>query len=449
MTTNQPKARWPLDMRYTNCCDVRPGEWALQTSPLFLTHKLQLLCGVRLSDLSGIAHDGLQSEQASRSIYDYLVCKEDQILLAICLTDRDPCFGKFVYLPRLPTVESNCESFSQSDVGDILMELDVLLGKKEISPWRCRLRDCPPELRAPLFREMMLEQQENGDTVPTDYGMCNGLVRVIQRDGHSAMCSARTLRNIRALLAAGRAASGAHGAPPSLEVRLNAYRAGLACDEQVNAQLVQEVMDMPLQRYMDGFPEELEELEDTLPGQCATYGDAACAIHELLHSSYDELHEQGVILMRALAAPTLEDEQSAGAVRLGRRVTGRSPDKVPSRYRSGGERMTLHDYMSSTRQQLPPGIRLSFSTQAGFFQGVGALTGSNYPQWRSNTLRDYLELEGRCRYSNLLYTGNLKLLDSRPWFVSFGVHLLYVLLIEPYYLIRQRNRDNPKEDFNT
>ena len=55
---------------------------------------------------------------------------------------------------------------------------------------------------------------------------------------------------------------------------------GQACKYD-NANLVQEVMDMPLEQYMDGFPSELEQLEDALPGQCAAYGQAALGISRI------------------------------------------------------------------------------------------------------------------------------------------------------------------------
>lgn len=437
----QGETRWPLNMRYIYRYDISPGERALVEGFPFCGGHLRLLCGVQLSDLSWMARTGAKQKPMPHGAYEYLICREEEVLLAIHLSDlgAEELMGPFIYVAGLPVVETDMERFARGDVIDILDELEDILRHKAAPVWNCRLQACPPELVEPMFREQMLEVESGGDTVPTLYGSCKGLVRVVERSGQSTMCTQRTAQSIQVCLSGcGRpAVSCRKERLLPFEERLKRHCEGLLWDDSISAQMVREVMDLPLREYMAGFPQELEELEERLPRQCGTYSEAACAVYDLLHKSCDELYELGIDLMLHLAAPPLEDEKIAQAVRMGRRIVGRDPDHMPERYHRDRKGTSFHDLVNSSGTA--PGIRLAMGTQASFFQGVGVLAGSAYPGWRSHAIQTCLALGRRCGYGELLQLASLKLSDDNPWYVGLGTHLMYTLLIEPFYLIHQNS----------
>lgn len=445
MTTDNLRTRWPLNMRFASY-DVRPGEQALTESDLFYAQGLRLLCGVNLQDVSIRNPERFRRQELLPDcLVDYLVCKGDAVLLAIHLTDRDAWYGKFFHVPGLSVAEITGQQFSDGDVETILVSLENIL-QSPVHPWFCRLQPCPPALTESMRQNVLLEQEREG-LAPTEYGMCCGLVRVVQFGCQQAMCSARTARKLPKLLAQMPPQASPQDKIP-FDSLLQAYRSGLDPSGQVNADLVQEVMDMPISAYMDGFPDELAQLKGGLSQQCRTYGDVAHGIYELLHKSgcedSDEAYERGMELMRALAAPTLEDRKVLNAGR--RKVSGLS-DELANRYykpRDIKEIRSFSDCISSTRAKLPAGMRLACTPHAGFFQGVGILARSGYPAWVSKTLRSYMSLDGRYLYMDLIATADMDLEREHPMYQSLGARLLYLLLIEPYCMITEKNQKESK-----
>lgn len=436
MTTGNVRTRWPLNMVFQER-SIRPGEQALEQSELFRARRLRLLCGVRLSDLHSSVYDEAWYRPAGENRYDYLICREDQVLLGLRLTDREPQEETFFYVPDLPVVELTMSQMALGQVEEVLAGLQEVLNEAVQQVWHCRLAPCPPELTEPLLREVLLETQSNGDIAPTEYGMDNGLVRVWQNGRTSAFCSPETGQHLSELLAAEPPGAVPHRDRIPFEDRLSTYRSGLSCNAQASADLVRKVMDLPLEAYMDGFPEELKRLQRTLPGQCGTYAEAARGIYSLLHSPIDELHEEGVILMRDLAVPLLDDENIKNSIRPGRSAPGRLPERY-LKTEAVGEPQSFADHVSAVRRKLPVAIRLAFAPQEQFFQGVGVLAESRYPQWHSLMLRRCMELPARYRYVDLLKMADYEFQqgDEDSW--DTGTWLFYLLLIEPYCLISQR-----------
>ena len=435
-------ARWPLNKPLADY-DLRSGEQALVKSSLFRTNNLRLLCGVKFSSLSSQL---ISDCDVPDYLLDYLVCRGDHVLLCIHLSNRLNWYGEFYYAPQLPLIELPVESFSQGDVEEILLQLEAILRDNSTPVWQCRLQPSPPELEADLLEEILLETHESG-VVPTEYGMFCGLVRVLQPDRQAAMCTAKTARSLPAILASGQGPAFPEHQQIHFEERLKLHRTGLSRSDQASAQLVRDVMEQPLQEYLADFDQELIYVQSFLSEPEATYGDAALLIDELLHSSCDESFSEAVSLMRALAAPMLDDLQLINSLPMAQRVYNRPPDQMPERYHyrkrrpmKAGETKPLADRTHIARLQLPPGALLAISPQEQFFQGVAALTKSAYPRWLSNALRDSYNLSPRWQYAKLLSTANQSLDpdDELSKFRASGIQLLYLLLIQPYCLIIQK-----------
>ena len=108
MTTENVRTRWPLNMVFQER-SIRPDEQvleqALEQSELFHAHRLRLFCGVRLSDLQSSVYDEAWYRPAGETWYDYLICREEGLLLGLRLTDREPQEETFFSVPDLPVVE--------------------------------------------------------------------------------------------------------------------------------------------------------------------------------------------------------------------------------------------------------------------------------------------------------------------------------------------------------
>ena len=436
MTTTIHNTHWPLNISLESP-DLRPGEEALTDTDLFSAKGLTLLCGVSPADLQSAGPGSSPwQRQGPGSRFDYLVCRNSDVLLAIHLVDRDTWYDNLCHLPDLAVAETTCGRFAKGDVSDILDQLEQILRKNRPPAWRCPLESCSPELTEALMDRVLLEQDIEGGVAPTEYGEASGLVRVRCSGVCRTMYSARLAPRLPELLSP-RPPAPAAGDRLPFDKLMRLCRTGLARDENTSAALVAAVDGMPLEKYMDGFPEELEELQSGLPGGCDTYGEAARAIWAMLYTANDQAYTQGIILMRDLAAPPLGDRTVANAVRMGVRVTGRPPDYMPGRYRTSLRPGAIRSFADCVgrRQELPAGIRLAQTPQEAFFQGVGALARLEYPGWLSRTLRDRLGLTPRSTYGELVALANNKLEEDDTWTWGLGIRLLCLLLIEPYCLI--------------
>ena len=447
MTIKNFRTHWPLDMRFTKR-DIHSGEQSLENEEPFYEHGLRLLYNVRLSDLSQDANAGKQQHQTLSGVFDYLICKGDAVLMAIRLTNRAPWYGKFLYVPDLPVAEISSNEFAQGNIENILTVLDTVLHGTAPPVWYCHLQYCPSELIEPMQNKMLLETLASGDIVPTEYGMCSGLVRVSQYGRLFSMCSQQTAQSLPTLLDAEELRDIPQRDRIPFDELLQAYRCGLSCNGQTSAELVRDIMDMPLTEYMDGFPTELARLQSEFPEQCDTYGDAARNIYRLLHAPNNDQYLLGVSLMRDLSQPPLEDKKIREAMQMGRRVVGREPDWLPERYQkiyTNREIRSFSDCIDSVRKKLPASTRLAFTPLASFFQGVSLLSQSRYPRWLSDALQSYLCLSGRCQYADLLSLADYKMQEEDNWSICLSIRLLYLLLIEPYCLIQENNSSKEKE----
>ena len=447
MTGDMIRTRWPLNMPFNNF-DSRCGEQALADSDFFRRCGLRLLCGVTPYDMISDKDIGPWCDQPEKYLLDYLVCKDDAVLLAIDITDRDPCRGIRISVPELPTAELTGEEFSQGGAAEILTQLENLLKSEEDPVWYCSLQPVPGELTQKLFDEVLLETLSNGDTVPTEYGMCIGLVRVLQGSHSSAMCSRRTADWLPDFIEMHQPVITPSSARLPFEERLARFRSGLSVSDESGVRLVREVLDTPLDEYMDGFSEELSKLRECLSDQCTTYGEAAYKIYSMIHYRDEALFEEGVTLMRTLAMPHLVDQKMMNSILYGRRVFGRDPDHMPERYQSSGENCTYQSFEGCAMhcsRKVPVSMKLTGGTQESFFRSVSILTRKNYLKWLSNALRAFLELPGRYSYGDMLRDADVCFRKDNEWEHGLGVQLFYLLLIEPYYLIYQQFEQNQKE----
>lgn len=440
---------WPMNMPF-DVFDPQAGERALAESELFRREHLRLLCGAVCADLSAPEGDCQWPRVLQRERLDYLVCRGDAVLLAIEITDRDAWRGSHARLDGCLTFRTSASPFSKGEVGEILAMLEAVTARGDPPEWYCHLEPCPPELTGELFRQSMLECRREG-TAPTEYGsLYGGLIRVFQDGRSQAMCTARTARRLPVLLAADRepALSRQDGIP--FQQLLADYRAGVSSDEGRSGELVGRVGEMTLEAWMRGLPDQLRQMRALLPDWCVTFEDAALATRDMLCNGDWERYYQGVELMRLMAATLRGDQTMVNAVRLGRRVTGRRPDNMPKRYQSeeGSIRplQSFQDRISRLNRWLPDSARLAMGTQERFFQGVAALTRSGYPRWLAGMLRTYLELPPRCPYVDLLHMAEDSLDKDDQWMQDVGVHMLYLLLIEPYCLIAQEKKRHDRKE---
>ena len=290
MTIKNFRTHWPLDMRFTKR-DIHSGEQSLENEEPFYEHGLRLLYNVRLSDLSQDANAGKQQHQTLSGVFDYLICKGDAVLMAIRLTNRAPWYGKFLYVPDLPVAEISSNEFAQGNIENILTVLDTVLHGTAPPVWYCHLQYCPSELIEPMQNKMLLETLASGDIVPTEYGMCSGLVRVSQYGRLFSMCSQQTAQSLPTLLDAEELRDIPQRDRIPFDELLQAYRCGLSCNGQTSAELVRDIMDMPLTEYMDGFPQSWPDCRVNSPSnvthtatQPAIY--TGCCMPQITTSTY-------------------------------------------------------------------------------------------------------------------------------------------------------------------
>ena len=207
-----PLAQWPLDMPLADY-DVRYGEQALVASSLFREHRLHLLCGIWSTALSPRKKPG--GSDLPAQLLDYLVCRGEQVLLCIHLTDREPWHGDFTPVPSLPLAECTVEQLSDGDVEEVLSCLEQILQAGGEPAWDCLMRECPEELTDALLKEHLLDQWPEG-IVPSDYGMCCGLVRILWPDGQGTVCTEEDLRDLPEVLLAGQSPTVPPGGPHRL-----------------------------------------------------------------------------------------------------------------------------------------------------------------------------------------------------------------------------------------
>ena len=195
-----------------------------------------------------------------------------------------------------------------------------------------------------------------------------------------------------------------------LSQRFQALKSGLFSNGIHSAALVRSMMNVPLVDYMEEYQEELEALLDGLPRRCETYGEAAWEVELLLQNREIETYKKAVEMMHILSFPLVTEGKAAIAARWAPRALER---KRPQSF-------------STTMMTI---------TQKGFFQGVELLTKSHYPQWLSGVLKSVYELSDGFTYADLLcHASDMFQKDDGR---SYGIQLFYLLLIQPFSLIRE------------
>lgn len=437
----QAKAAGPefLTMRFTDV-NLRQGEQALLYSRPFLVHGLSLLQGVRSADLHR-SSDGrsLGSEPDCR--YDYLICQGDTVWLAVCLDVRHPWYGELQTIPGLPVISTSQVRFAGGDVASVLRELERVEGEDHL--WNCPLTPCPPEWMAALTANRLVTPQAGSGLTPTEYGMSCGFIGVSQGSQSRVMCTRRASRYRAELLVAQARPQPPWRAQIPLAERMLAFRSGRFDNNASAARLVQEMMDTPLESYLEGYPPYLNLLKRHLPIGCTTFGAAALEIDKMLRSANPKRSEKGLDLMISLAHPVLEDSMAWQFAQSGDNLAEKLPDYPQERY----YRLYGSPTHSLDRPRKPPAsTQLAAVQLAGFFQGVGALARSGYPDWLAGAIRSYLKLPDRYYYADALWTAQSELSKGNS---GFYAGLLYLLLIEPCCVINanqslKKERNDPK-----
>lgn len=227
MTSNELRTYWPLNLRFTEG-DIRLGEQLLESSDLFLYNRLRLLYNVNLRDLTQDTDAQQSQDRLPYSMLDYLICKDDNVLLAIHVTNRMTWYGRFIRVPGLPVVETTAQKLVEGNVADILETLETIVEAKAPPVWSCRLAPCPPKLTEALLEGVLLEQQRDGSLLPTEYGACQGLVQVREPDGsRRTLCTPQTALRLQAQLSNEERRKLSEGTPEDrvgFQVILNLYR---------------------------------------------------------------------------------------------------------------------------------------------------------------------------------------------------------------------------------
>lgn len=447
----EESSRYLVDLRMWQT-DVRPGEWQLEHSPPFVRHGLRLAHDVRCGDMKCVSPSKLIRGQSQKQrpdfVYDYLICKDDAVLLAICLEDREPGFDSSMLLPGLTVLVSSEEAFFEGQIDPVLDRLDKVV-RQELergANWQCPLRPCSRRLLELMRREWLVEDYPREGLLPTDYGVLLGAIQVSWAGSSQIMCTPRTARRLwERFTPREQPSPSPHPDKLPLAERLQVSRKGLFCHEQEASGLVQTLRDIPLKEYMMGFTEKLEGLQNGLPSRCCrTYGTAAQAISQLLKSPDEDRQDTAIELMLKLVSPLLEDDKILRMGGRGINIAERAPIYPPERYQKlwGRRELDLHA-LPSQRSPQTFQSRMHTLSMSGFFQGVELLSKSSYPRWLAQSLTYQLGLKDRERYIDLLWLGVDRIRNDDQ---DHGLKLIYLLAIEPFCMLRPDNDNDQRHE---
>lgn len=415
-----------------------PGEQALISSSLFCKYGLSLYCGVLLCDLEYADGGSPWDEHDDRYLMDYLICQGDNVIMSIQVTDRDQWRGEPLHLDDLCFAEISAAQMECADIVHILTTLESLLQRDEPAVWQCCIREVPREYIGRLEEGQLLELQDSV-VQPTEYGMCMGLVRVLSSTQHTTLCSCSTAEYLMAMLDNCAQRNAIHLQFPFAQ-RIEALSSGVYCSAANGAKVVREMKDLPLVDYLHVFPKELETLRRLSPKLCGTYGEAACMIYDMIHSGHKPTVDNGVTLLKALAVPPVVHCDAMASVQSTSHAYFPAPSG-PDRQRAG-----LEARVNRLMRSVSLCTTLSFVTMKSFFQGVGFLAQTGYPDWLAGALQTAYELPDEFIYARFLCHG-YKLLQQEDD-AQEGLRLLYLLMIEPFQLIRQNSSPRRKEASN-
>ena len=405
--------------------DSRPGEEALVSSSLFGEHTLSLCRGAALSDLSRSDGTGHRAGQEDNDLADYLVCSGSDVLLCIAISDRAPWYGVPARPNGIPFVETTAEQLAGADVKAILSMLDMLLRQRDAPQWKLPLCPIPPAWQE-RFTGMGLLERRQGYLLPTEYGTCSKLTKVLSpRQPPAAMCSPQVLERLTA--------SDQRIPVPMkrpLARRITEINSGFAA-HYAAAKFIQRLVDMPLSAYMDGYPNEEERL-NVLVSPCATYHEAVRLIRDMIHSGTESDHGRGIEAMKLLAVLTVTDcrvysgelPPSEGAVPS----CNAPPEEPDRRFRARLEGLRQKACFSFVLYALP--IR-------SFFEGMTLLAHTGYPTWLCSAMRCTDKDLETYTYGRLLCRAADMLKEPEKEQETFlnGLRLMELLLIEPFQVI--------------
>lgn len=423
--------------------DNTAGEDALLDAAPVREHGLQLLCGVPHEALVCRRQTGGGPPLSGRA--DYLLCRGEEVLLAVELTGRELPMDPPLRVPELPLVSVAVEQMAAGQVSDIVQALEHQLHGEGKTVWQHRLRELPAQRLDVLTAQYMVMETDTGP-VPTEYGTSCGLVGsrgagrpdILLCTEEVADCLPRELRR-----------------PPSLPRKIiplaeRVQRLQELCysNEAFSTRLPEELKTMALQRYMEGCPEELQRLQEILPPGCVTYTETVRHLHDLLYSGEDERFAQGAEAIRLLATPAENYTKAQRGLRMLFRWNDDKPvvirrttqkDTLPPGIRNVGlqERIRVWD------EGIPAGERLVQMPLIRFWQGISVASGLEYPLWFANTLLRFYDVPQSYTYGHMLEHAcrmmqqeNAKEDSNFVEQKTTGLYTLYLLLVYPFRILQ-------------
>lgn len=292
---------------------------ALMETEVFRENRLSLYTGVSVSDLT--PGDGSSAPASQKGWITFLICRGDAAILAAYLPQRDWNRGSqpdgFPGLLTLEIPENTCECVRTT----ITQVLERMLSKEGEYKWHIYRRPIRPEQLQTLYQERMLEavrsRQGKLHFILSEYGMDRGLFQgCVFRDNGTWQtdfwASERTYGSLeRVLEGKPESARAPCKKQLSFSERIDRLDRGIRAS---SVEAVRRFANMPLDSYLQGFPEELAELRRLLPmlGESATYQDTAALVYWLMEPSETRPEELravpssvGAMLMEYLSRPLL------------------------------------------------------------------------------------------------------------------------------------------------
>ncbi len=441
----------------------------LAQTRIFRENQLGIFCHVPLAELT--RDDGVEPPEDSGQIFDYLVCKNECVLLAVNLAVEKDALTLPLTLPCLRVITLDR---GKVDSHDILQEiLGTLESMGLFDPfadchfvasegwWQFPGRPIDAQQTRTFVREQLLYEYvpfkaPSRSTIqvwfPTPYGEDCGLMAgcVVQSSGavcYGTYCASRGRARLEELLAWKKTLPDeVQQQKQPLEQRLRRLNAGRPGNRAHSAALVRQIADSRLDDFLKDFPEELAAVRRMMPSlpSDATYQDVAAiccrlslpekeAPYRLANSTIHTIEGTMNCLIKPLLPPgqngTVQPAEQDSGAPSNPETDGGPPKKIPF-----AERL---DRMKSDRE---PHFSRDMSI-ACFLEGVSILARSKYPEWLLRKLAqhynapDHYPLSLMLLHSeNLIGSGDEEAGDTYDYYGS-GRALQFQLLIEPFYLI--------------
>lgn len=415
--------------------DLRVGEDAIVSAPIFQEHSLNMYADVPLIDLcfrdksTNLLHPATDCD---RFRVDYLICKGKDVIMAIDVIDTNPLADSKVRVPYLYYAETTAVEMEQGEVDDIVEMLEELLGGNFLPHWHCSMQEFSDELWDQLIDARLMEEHGR-ELLPTEYGNSEGLVTII--------CKQDSMEEV--------------GRSTQYSTRVWNKLLGMFCDREdyKGVRFLKKLGDMPLEVYAKDYPQLLEQLKTLLPDSCRTYAQAAEVVHDALHDPNGDNAGKGTMMMDILTLPLFNKAMAltgecdallrTGMSEFTRRLTVQSEPERQAATREEFERRLQEWDKRKDALKKEDSFLWTLLTLCvdDFFKGVGICTRLNYPYWLADAISRYHDsvLDRASSYAEALCWA-YEIATSATLNREDGIRLLYQLTIEPFHLINQKAR---------